>query len=82
MKNTVKKIDPSTNRIGGVMVSVIATRAIARGQIKDYRIGSRCSSINTQHYAEKAKTGWLETFCSSTKADLIIISLKINFVSP
>jgi hypothetical protein len=37
------------------------------------------SPINTQHYAEKAKTGWLETFWSSTKADLIIISLKIYF---
>jgi hypothetical protein len=40
-KHTVKKIDPSTNRIGGVMVSVLASRAIDRGfelrsgQIKD-----------------------------------------------
>jgi hypothetical protein len=47
-KHTVKKIDPSTNRIGGVMVSVLASRAIERGfeprsgQIKDYTIGSCC----------------------------------------
>ena len=73
-KHTVKKIDPSTNRIGGVMVSVLASRAIDRGfvlrsgQIKDYKLVLVASPINTQHYAEKAKTGWLETFWSSTKA--------------
>jgi predicted oxidoreductase len=49
-KHSVKKIDPSTNRIGGVMVSVLASRAIDRGfeprsgQIKDYKIGSCCFS--------------------------------------
>jgi hypothetical protein len=50
LRNKLKKIDTSTNRIGGVMVSVLASRAIDRGceprsgQIKDYKIGSGCFS--------------------------------------
>jgi len=49
-KHTVKKIVPSTNRISGVMVRVLDSRAIYRGlelrsgQIKDYTIGSCCFS--------------------------------------
>ena len=74
-KHTVKKIDPSTNRIGGVMVSVLVSRAIDRGFRAPIGSNQRpiqlvlvASPINTQHYAEKAKTGWLETFWSCTKA--------------
>jgi hypothetical protein len=52
----LKKIDPSTNRIGGVMVSVLASRAIDRGfelrsgQAKDYiKLVSVASALRTQH---------------------------------
>jgi hypothetical protein len=50
LRNKLKKIDTSTNRIGGVMVSVLASRAIDRGceprsgEIKDYKIGFGCFS--------------------------------------
>jgi hypothetical protein len=51
------------NRIGGVMVSLLASNAVDRGfeprpgQTKDYKIGMYCLSAK---HTEIAKTGWLE----------------------
>ena len=50
------------NRIGGVMVSVLASSAVDRGfesrsgQAKDYAVAS---PISTQYKGERSKTGWL-----------------------
>jgi hypothetical protein len=52
-----------SNRIGGVMVSVLASSAIDHGfesrsgQTKDYEIG--ISPLSTQQQGERANTGWL-----------------------
>ena len=52
------------HRIGGVMVSVLASSAVSRGfeprsgQTKDYKIGICASPLSTQHYGERAKIGW------------------------
>ena len=51
------------NRIGGVMVSVLASSVVDRGfepwlgQTKDYKIGFCCFSA--KHAAERVKAGWL-----------------------
>ena len=53
------------NRIGGVMVSVLASSAVDRGfeprsgQTKDYKLVFVASPLSTQHYGERAKIGWL-----------------------
>ena len=53
------------NRIGGVMVSVLATSAVDRGfepgsgQTQDYRIGICCFSARHAALGERAKTGLL-----------------------
>ena len=56
----------ATNRIDGVMASVLASSAVDReyeprpGQTKDYKTGiCRFSAISTQHYRVRAKTCWL-----------------------
>jgi len=52
--------DFKTNRIGGVMVSILASSAVDRGsgQTKDYKIGICCFS--TKHAALRSKSkGWL-----------------------
>ena len=47
------------------MVSVLASSEVDRGfeprsgQTKDCKIGIFASPLNTQHYGERAKTGWL-----------------------
>ena len=54
-----------SNRIGGIMVSVLASSAVDRGfeprmgQTKDYKIGIVASPLSMQHLGERAKTGWL-----------------------
>ena len=60
-----------SNRIGGVMVSVLTSSALdlwfepRSGQTKDYKIVA--SPLSTQHKGERAKTGWLGigTMCQS-----------------
>ena len=58
-------ISSEYNCIGGVMVSVLASNAVDRGfeprlgQTKDYTIDCVASPLSTQHYGERAKTGWL-----------------------
>ena len=53
------------NRIGGVMVSMLASCAVDRefehrsDQIKDHKIGIFASPLGMQHQGERAKTGWL-----------------------
>ena len=52
-----------SNHIGGVMVSVLASRAVdcgfvpQSGQAKDYKIGICCFS--TKHEALRTMAGWL-----------------------
>jgi hypothetical protein len=54
----------STNRIGGVMVSVLASSAVDRGfeprsgQTKDYKIGICCFSAKHEALRSKSKD-WL-----------------------
>ena len=53
------------NRIGGEMVSVLASSAVDRGfevrtgQNKDYKIGICCKSVKHTALRRKRKTGWL-----------------------
>ena len=53
------------HRIGGVMVSVLASSAIDRGfeprsgQPSTITLVFVASTKSTQHYGERAKTGWL-----------------------
>jgi hypothetical protein len=49
------------NRIGGIMVSMLASSVVDRGfeprsgKIKDYKIGICCFSANTEPLGERAK---------------------------
>ena len=64
---------PFKNRIGGEMVSVLASSAVDRvfehrsGQTKTIQLVCVDSPLSTQHSGERAKTGWLEIriMCSS-----------------
>ena len=53
------------NRIGGVMVSVLASSVVYRGfeprsgQTKDYKIGICCFSAKHAALKSKSKDGWL-----------------------
>ena len=53
------------NRIGGEMVSVLASSAVDRGfearkgQNKDYEIGICCKSVKHAALRKTRKTGWL-----------------------
>jgi hypothetical protein len=53
------------NRIGGVMVSVLASIVVDHGfepwsgQTKDYEIGFNASPLSTQHEGKRAKIGWI-----------------------
>ena len=55
----------SFNRIGGAMVSVLASSAVDRGfeprsgRIKDYKMAFVDSPISTKHEEQSAKTGCL-----------------------
>jgi hypothetical protein len=52
------------NHIGGVMVSILASRAVDRGfehqlnKAKHYKIGFVASPLCLQHCGGKAPTGW------------------------
>jgi hypothetical protein len=54
-----------SNRIGGVMVSVLTSSAVDRGfeprsgQTKNYKIGMCCFSAKHAALRRKSKTGWL-----------------------
>jgi hypothetical protein len=54
----------AVNRIGGVMVSILASRAVDRGfehqlnKAKHYKIGFVASPLCLQHCGGKAPTGW------------------------
>jgi hypothetical protein len=103
------------NRIGGVIVSMLASSTVDRGfeprsgQTKDYKIGIFCFSakhtalrkkskdwlarnqINVSEWSDMSNRGLLFQWASTIKiqlrvlvyykADLIIISLKINLLS-
>ena len=66
-QQTITRYSPEpgwiSNRIGGVMVSLLASNVVDRGfeprpgQTKDYTIGKYCFSAK---HAEIAKTVWLE----------------------
>ena len=66
-QQTITRYSPEpgwiNNRIGGVMVTLLASNAVDRGfeprpgQTKDYKIGKYCFFAK---HAEIAKTGWLE----------------------
>ena len=53
------------NRIGGVMVSMLASGAVDcgcepwSGQTKTIKLVFVASPLSTQHLGERAKTGWL-----------------------
>jgi hypothetical protein len=53
------------NRIGGIMVSVLASSGVDRvfqswsGQTKDYEIGICCFSVRYAALRRKRQTGWL-----------------------
>ena len=47
------------NRIGGVMVCMLALSAVDRGQTKDYKLVFVDSPLSMRHKGERAKTGGL-----------------------
>jgi hypothetical protein len=59
------RIIKNKNRIGGVMVSVLASSAVGRGfepdrvKLKTKKKVFVASQISTQRKGERAKTGWL-----------------------
>ena len=61
------------------MVSVLASNAVDRefeprsGQTKDYKIDFVASPLSTQHYGERAKTGWLGIMGSSGATCLHVV---------
>jgi hypothetical protein len=63
--NRLKKLIKIGNRIGSVMVSVLASSAIdcgyepRSGQTKEYTIGMCCFSAKNTSLRRKNKTGWL-----------------------
>jgi hypothetical protein len=82
----------SLNRIGGVMVSVLASSAIDRGfeprsgKTKDYKIGSCCFSAKHAALMRKSKDGiktmrssgatWLSVECCLS--ELVTIKIQLS----
>ena len=71
-----------SNRIGGVMVSVLALSAVDRGfeprlgQIKDYEIGMCC--FFAKHAALRRKSNVSETYKRSLQQALCIVRLAFG----
>jgi len=68
-----------TNRIGGVMFSVLASSAVDRGleprsgQTKDYEIGICCFSANVSEWSDMSTRGLLFQWASTMKIRLSVL---------
>ena len=51
--------NPHSNRIGGVIVRVLVSRAVDHGSNQRLKLVFVASLLSTQYSGERAKTGWL-----------------------